>query len=310
MWYPARATSRRSLTIREYYRESAPKQLDEVLALLKSRGVTGAVVERWMSAPMLAASNAPVTRRRYPLVLLAQGNGETVPDLAYLAELLASHGYVVATTPSPTLVTGPLTGEDQIGARAEEQTQDLLVAWATAAGRADVRPGSIGVVGHSFGARAALLLAMRDSAVAALVSLDGGIGTANGRRSMEALPAYRAGGVHAPILHFYERLDPFMTPDFAVLRSLSGARRWLVDAPAMHHHHFTSLGAASVKFPALRAALSATPATAQAYTSVVRTTLVFLDAFVKGDSTARRRLSPFAATPGLGPVEELEATSR
>src|SRR5690349_23872265 len=71
MWYPARATSRRSLTIWEYYRESAPKQLDEVLALLKSRGVTGAVVERWMSAPMLAASNAPVTRRRYPLVLLA-----------------------------------------------------------------------------------------------------------------------------------------------------------------------------------------------------------------------------------------------
>jgi len=310
MWYPARASSGTPLTYREYYRESAPKQLDEFLAFLKSRGAADVVITRWMNAPMLASRDAPAAGGRYPLILLAQGNQQTVPDLAYLAELIASHGYVVATTPSPMLVTGPLTEESQVGARAEEQAQDLAVAQAVAAGRADVLQGSIGLVGHSFGARATLLLAMRETAVAALVSLDGGIGTASGRTSMEALPGYRADAVHAPILHFYERLDAFMAPDFALLRSLSGSRRWLVAAPGMHHHHFTSLGAASVQFPPLRAALAATPATPKAYTSVVQATIEFLDAFVKEDSTARCRFSPFAAAPALGPVEELRATSR
>ena len=59
----------------------------------------------------------------------------------------------------------------------------------------------IGVVAHSFGARGALLLSMRDPRVAALVSLDGGIGTATGRASFEVLPSYHAGAATAPILH-------------------------------------------------------------------------------------------------------------
>ncbi|MGN6392841.1 MAG: dienelactone hydrolase family protein [Gemmatimonadales bacterium] len=309
MWYPARGSSGRPLTYREYYRVSTPKQLDELLSMLKSRGAPDSVVERWMSAPMLAARDAAPADGRYPLVLLAQGNGETVPDLAYLAEFLASRGYVVGTTPSPTLVSGPLTDDRQIGERAEEQARDLAVAEEVAGSRADVLRGPIGVVGHSFGARAALLLAMREPGVGALVSLDGGIGTANGRRSMEALPAYRAAAVHAPILHFYERLDAFMTPDFTLLRSLSASNRWLVAAPAMHHHHFTSLGAVSVEFPALRSVLAATAETAQAYTSVMRTTMDFLDDFVKKDARARDRWSPFAASSGLGPVEALRAMS-
>jgi pimeloyl-ACP methyl ester carboxylesterase len=92
------------------------------------------------------------------------------------------------------------------------------------------------VVAHSFGARAALLLAMLDPQVAAVVSLDGGIGTATGRASLEALPFYRAAAVRAPILHFYEELDEFMAPDFGLLHSLTAADRWLVSVPAMHHH--------------------------------------------------------------------------
>ena len=48
---------------------------------------------------------------------VAQGNAQTVQDQAHLAEYLASYGYVVATTPSPMLITGPLTDESQVGAR-------------------------------------------------------------------------------------------------------------------------------------------------------------------------------------------------
>jgi predicted dienelactone hydrolase len=61
---------------------------------------------QWLDAPMLAARDAPPGGGRFPLVLLEQGNGQTLRDQAPLAEYLASHGYVVATSPSPTLITG------------------------------------------------------------------------------------------------------------------------------------------------------------------------------------------------------------
>jgi pimeloyl-ACP methyl ester carboxylesterase len=152
------------------------------------------------------------------------------------------------------------------------------------------------LVGHSFGARAALLYEMREHRVAALVSLDGGIGSATGRAGFEAAPSFRAGSARAPILHFYEPLDKFMTPDFGLLRSLDSAERWLVRVPAMHHHQFTSLGAASMAFPQLRSALAATPATADEYGSVERATLDFLDGIRKaavrhpGATPSRRSL--------------------
>jgi dienelactone hydrolase len=222
-----------------------------------------------------------------------------------LAEYLSSYGYVVATTPSPMRVTGPLTDEREVGPRANEQALDLACARGVLAGRPDVLGLRMGLVAHSFGARAALLLAMLDPRVAAVVSLDGGIGTATGRTSLESLPSYRAGAVRAPILHFYEQLDAFMAPDFGLLRSLTAADRWLVAVPALHHHHFTSLGAASIEYPSVRGAIAATAATAQAYTSVARATLEFLDAFVKEDSMARSRFQRGAAWPHLGPAEAI-----
>ena len=113
--------------------------------------------------------------------------------------------------------------------------------------------------------------------------------------------------MRAAILHFYERLDAFMTPDFALLGSLTSADRWLVAVPDLHHHHFTSLGAASIEFPSLQDAIGATNATGEAYVSVARGTLEFLDAFVKQDSTARRHFHFGATWPHLGPMQEIVA---
>jgi dienelactone hydrolase len=293
VWYPARATDAPHLTYRQYFSlpaETGGRELDEFVAFLGSHGAPAEAVQQWLGAPMLAARNAPASGGRFPLVLLAQGNGQTLRDQAPLAEYLASHGYVVATSPSPMLITGPLTDEADMARRAEEQADDLAFVRAALRQRSDVAGDRIGVVGHSFGARAALLYEMREHRVAALVSLDGGIGTATGRAGLEAAPSFRRGSARAPVLHFYEPLDTFMTPDLGLLRSLHSADRWLVRVPAMHHHLFTSLGAASMAFPRLRSALAATSATADQYGSVQRATLDFLDGFLKQRPAVQARL--------------------
>jgi len=306
VWYPTRSTERLRLTYRDYYLLAAAEpELENFIQFLASHGAENREVAAWLATPMRAIRDALPTDQRFPLVLIAQGNGHSVQDQAPMAEHLASHGYVVATTPSPMRVTGPLESESQVGARAMEQSIDLetaelrLLQW-----RRDIAGEAIGVVGHSFGARAGLLLAMRSTHVAALVSLDGGIGTATGRGSMESVAGFRPGAVRAAILHFYETLDDYMTPDLSLLRSLTGVTRWIQQAP-LHHHQFTSLGAATVEHAALRGALAATDTTAAAYSAVLTETLVFLDAFLKGDRNARSRLESGAAQFPLGPRERL-----
>jgi dienelactone hydrolase len=312
VWYPARDGSPARLTYRDYVgsTSAAGQELDGLVTLLESHGARSGAVQAWLGAPMRATAGAPRAGGRFPLVLVAQGNAQTIPDQAPLAECLASYGYVVATMPSPMRISGPLTDEREMGRRAEEQARDLAFARVVLAGRPDVAGPRYGVIGHSFGARGALLLAMLDSDVAGVVSLDGGIGTATGRSSLEALPIYRATAVHAPLLHFYERLDAFMAPDFGLLRSLTASDRWLVRVPAMHHHHFSSLGALSVTRPALRPAVGATDTTALAYASVVRATREFLDAFVRADAPSRDRWSGHRGWPPLDPPVELTPEAR
>jgi dienelactone hydrolase len=261
---------------------------DEVgfIAPFVSKGVPVAVVRRWLSAQMMATWDAPPFPGRYPLVVIAQGNGESAHDQAVLAEYLTSHGYVVATCPSQTRISGALATEDQIGASAEDEARDLEFVIAQTASRFDVNMRRIAVVGHSFGARGALVLAMRRPDIGALVSLDGGIGTATGLMSFRAAPSFAPDAVHAPVLHIYETMDAFMNPDWTLLRSIHNAPVWIARADAMHHHHFTSLGGLGSLGAGVGTLLAATggiATTMRSFVEVATAVRVFLDAYI-GDA--------------------------
>ncbi len=322
IWYPAHTSSRAPLHYRDYLlgeREltttsaessHATGVVDALVSFLSSQGASAEALEGWLDRPMQARPDAVPLGRRHPAILLAQGNGESAPDQAPLAEFLAAHGYVVATLPSPMRITGPLTEEREVGRRAEEQADDLEYLRGILARRKDVDPSRMAAVGHSFGARAALLLAMRDSTLRAVVSLDGGIGTATGASSMAASRSYRPAAARAPLLHFYEALDEYMAPDLRQLYALSGADRWFVGTVAMHHHHFTSFGAASCTDPALRAVLRASDTTAVAAASVSLATLSFLDAYLKDQPSVARDWTRGASWTFLGPTVHLPRGSQ
>jgi pimeloyl-ACP methyl ester carboxylesterase len=149
-------------------------------------------------------------------------------------------------------------------------------------------PARTALVAHSFGARSALLYAMHDGA-AALVSLDGGIGTKTGQDQLRKSKFFDAARAKLPILHFYEQLDAFMAPDFALLRSLPGADVRLVRATHLHHMHFTTVGDAASQFPALAKVTHADARTAQAYADVANATVAFLKAALS-DAPGRARI--------------------
>lgn len=270
-WYPS-VTRETPLRFRDSMSQEDAKKLSTSLT---GAGVPAADVAELLDSPLWATSATAPADGALPLVLIAQGNAEDAADQVVLCEYLASTGFVVASTPSPMLQR-PLEAEDQVGGLAETQAEDLATAIKVVSGRLPVDRSRIGVVGHSFGARAALLLAMKDPHIRAVVSLDGGIGTSTAVTSFESAPSFRQDAPIPPLLHLYEELDPFMKPDFTLLRSLHGAEQVLERVEHLHHIHFTTYGFASATWPSIAKLTRATPETAAGVRAVAERTARFL----------------------------------
>jgi predicted dienelactone hydrolase len=60
-------------------------------------------------------------------VVIAQGNGQSAKHQAVLAEYLASHGYVVATSPSPLRLGARMESEADVLPVAREQARDMTL---------------------------------------------------------------------------------------------------------------------------------------------------------------------------------------
>ena len=294
LWYPA-TEGGTAVTLRRYYGAESARAYE---AFLIGAGVPATTARATLDTAMAAREDAPPAPGRYAVVLIAQGNAHAAPDQAVLAEFLATHGYIVVTTPSP-MVDTPMTSEEQVGPFAERQAGELQQALAVATSTLDCADAArAGVIGHSFGARAALLLAMRDPRMKAIVSLDGGIGTATAIAGLRTAPSFDTARATAPILHYYERLDAYMAPDFTLLNSLP-ARVTTREVTGMHHIHFTTLGFLAAITPELAAITGAGPQIDQSLLDVANGTLAFLDAHVgQGIRHAHRSTPTLRRKPG------------
>lgn len=258
------------------FRDYVTPGIDALTKFLRGAGIHDSTIARLLSTPMRATLNPVPRRESFPVVLVAQGNAQDAADQAPLCEFIASFGFVVVTTPSPMIRT-PLASENEIGSVADQQGSELRAAIDRIPRDIHVNKGRIGVVGHSFGARAALLLAMRDSAIRAIVSLDGGIGTSTAIPQMNAAPSFRAGAPLPPLLHFYEKLDAFMTPDFSFIRSLRFRSIDTVETRGMHHTHFTVYGAAAGALPEIASLTHADSSTSGSVAAMYERVVGFLE---------------------------------
>lgn len=279
VWYPAAARGE-SLQFR---RHTGGAETD-LRAFLSSTGMSPEAIDLYLATEMIAALDAPRRRGTYSMVLIAHGNGHDVADQAFLAEYLASHGFIVASVPSPMVKT-PMTSAEEIAMFAERQADDL----AAAMDRLKVKRAVI--VGHSFGARSALLLAMRDGRVCGIVSLDGGIGTATGADALRASRSFDASRT-PPILHLYADVDPFMKADFAFLDSLGAPFLRKEKISGIRHAQFTSIGFASARIPELARIMKSSPDIAFMLQKIAAETLAFARRYTARHSRSLRGRIP------------------
>lgn len=292
VWYPAGAGGTQ-LHYRDYLllnltegatlpaKEDRDKALADAKSFLTTNGVSPSAADSLINAPMFANANGPVAPGHFPLVMVMQGNAQSASAQAVLAEFLASHGYVVATIPSITRTTGPMQSEKEVAPKAETEVADIERAVQSLAEWPDIeRSVPLAFVAHSFGSRSALIYAMHHP-VSAIVSLEGGIGTATGQESMINSKVVDLKASVPPILHFYEVNDDRAVPDFRLLRSLHTPDLQLVRFDSLRHVHFSSDGFASVMVPAMAKVTKAGPDLKRDVEAYAQQTLAYLDKWTK-----------------------------
>lgn len=286
IWYPSQPGSGTAMTFRDYlgleatdnsFDDPAPEALqaavDEFTARLTSAGISPATANAIVSSPMIARLNAQTEPHpgRSPIVYIAQGNGQLAADQAVLAEFIASHGYIVITSPSVMAVTGALTSDDQTGARAEEQSDDIDRAVSQIGDWPNAINVPVSVVGYDFGVDALTLYAMHLS-VNAFVSLDA-LTPPAAIASLKAVPMYDAGRTLPPLLNLYETLD-HPAPD---LSFINASQTQTQTFSSMRHIHFTTIGFAAAASNEIARATGAGPLIRSDVASMAQSTVDFLD---------------------------------
>jgi len=255
IWYPAQVLNNsQALSYKDYFLLSAEelnfsisdslkdKSIEEYKNLLLENGINESAFNKWFNTQMLAYKNAIPIKKKFPLIVVAQGNYQSAHHQAFLCEFLASYGYVVVTTPSQTRISGQMTDNSQAIESAEEQVKDMEFAIHSLRNFDNIDLNNIGLIGHSFGGRSILLLQMKNKNVKCLVSFDGGLGLNTAIEDIMKSPEFDIDKMNVPLLHIYEDDEQFIQPDFSLIDSFSKSKRFLIKINDMHHFYFTSIG--------------------------------------------------------------------
>lgn len=269
-----------------------------------SAGADQASFERFLhqDGQMSAIENAKVDKKEFPVVMLVHGYAA---DYAYMAEYLAGKGYLVIQVP----VKGSTAYElDYEGKGLETQVLDYEYGLRVAEEYFGFKVKKAITVGFSFGGQSALALAVRNPAIKAVISLDGGIGSAFGASLVGRQSYFSIDKVNMPILHLYNPTDSYT--DLKWLRSYKKSNRILIPLNEVEHGHFTSFGLLDKTLPGLMGKTAKKPG--DAYETIMKLSGLFINQVLKQQEMTKASLETFIdqqmswAKPSIKSIEVIK----
>jgi dienelactone hydrolase len=289
VWYPAESSAKTHMVYGDYVDLAAMKDnfapsAAFVAAIKKEKDDYKATLDK----PVWSTRDAAAVKGSFPVVIYAPSFSNYPFENADLCEFLASHGYVVVSSPSIG-VRGPHMTGDGLGVDAQAADISFLIGYARTLPQADL--SHIAVAGFSWGGISNLFAAARDSRIKALVSLDGS--ARYFPKLVKDSADVKPGQIQVPVLFFEQELYPEQMMKFkidmsgSVLNDLKYSDLTVVHMHGMHHGDFASLFQRSAEYVSGREATdySLTEA-AESYGWVCRYALEFLDAVLKQDADA------------------------
>jgi dienelactone hydrolase len=257
------------------------KKLVDAWIAMVTEGKRPAQVEAVRNTTMWAVMDAAPAKGSFPVVIYAPSINNTAFENADLAEYLASHGYIVITSPTIGASTRYIR---RTATDAEHQVGDIgfLIDYAKTLPQADM--ARVAVAGFSWGGLTNVLAASKDDRIKALVSMDGAgryyneLITKAGYAAPEKLKTpmlFLAQSPQSLETHIREKQD--MSGSF--LNAMSKAPVHILTMYPMDHVHF---GASFIRFDDGADYKEYTPAeVSHAYSIGALYTLNFLDGYLK-----------------------------
>lgn len=247
---------------------------------------------RDIARPQLAVRDARPENAKFPVVIYAPSYSAYAIENTDLCELLASHGYIVLSSPSLGAHTRSMT-TDLEGVEAQAADIAFLIGYAATLPQADT--GKVAAVGFSWGGLANVFAAAKDARIKALVSLDGSVRSfpklVDGGK--DAAPYVTPARVALPMLFVGSRPRTMealnrsenMRTDYSFMNEMKYSDVYIVSMLPMKHADFSSYYLRIESDEGFSAASDYSRDDINLQHSwAARYTLHFLDAYLKGDS--------------------------
>ena len=252
-------------------------------------------IEAAFQEEVFASRDAAPEKGPFPLIVHMPGYNASPAHHAYLFEVLASHGYVVAAVPNMGRYRREIDDE---AASLDVQARDLEFTVARMGEFPFVDISKVGTTGMSWGGFSNVLFGERDARVDAVLTLDGAITMPEELKLIEAVPGY----AHAAFDKAYMQLlvtpseAKFRPKDLRFFEALEYGDAHMVQFRGVDHDEFSC---GYLRLRNLRETDPARIAYLEEFSrQVYRCALQFFDAYLKGDEAALRSLVEAAENQG------------
>ncbi|CAN5343640.1 hypothetical protein BH09BAC3_BH09BAC3_07970 [soil metagenome] len=239
--------------------------------------------------------NAEPVKKKFPVVIYAPSYQASSIENFVLCEFLASHGYLVLSSPSRGSNQRFLSGGTTMDIETQARDIEFIIGELSSLPFADTE--NVAVVGFSFGGMSNILAQMKNDRIKALVCLDGSV-KYQLNRLMLASDADIA-KVDVPVLFMSQKdiplnvlvednIDSLLNTRFEFYDSLKFSEAWHLKFNNLTHSYFSSMGI-FFQDRDMRQDKSEKEI-ALSYKWVCDYTLQFLNAFLKKDGNSKQFL--------------------
>lgn len=246
LWYPAlTADEAATMVYGEYaFPYPADERFMEILSNLHNRELgtlfqqfnrDQALVQELMSVKMAAVRDAPAAEGVFPLIIYHSGPG--CMENVVLYEYLASHGFVVATTHALGMATlNPDVSQNSL----EAMIRDKEFILTETPHLPFIDRNKLGLMGFSYGSIAAVIMAMRNSEVDAVVGLQSEFLRSENFHLLTDNAFYNPSRLHIPLMQLYAEDNP--PKDLSFIDSFVYAGIYNVKLTGLRYFDFTHYG--------------------------------------------------------------------
>jgi hypothetical protein len=265
---------------------------DEFIRYFISSGAPKEKLNQLMNTRTAVIRNGIHEKGPFPLILFAPGIGDSPVMHTIICEYLASQGYIVASVPSMGWTMREMAPSASC---IETQARDLEYTMTMMREYPSVDIHRIGTVGFSLGSCSALILAMRNIDLDAVVSLDGSIGFKDRIAVVKESPFYNPGNVRIPFLHL--NVMGNKRNALGIIDSMRSSLRTIISIKGIGHMNFTAIGMVAGVMPGFLKSIE--PNAKLGYETICRYTLHFLNAYIKDERKDLRFLQNTAQENNL-----------